>query len=358
VRAILQAANRGNVTIHTFDPRPLGSAPIGGADVMARMATETGGRRVANANEPSARLAQTLADASAYYLLGYTPTRGAADGKYRRIEVKVKRSGLRVVSRRGYWAAAPETVGPAAPAKPEEPGLREALTDIVEPRAGRAVDVWVGLTRAPEGATRVTVAWERSRQESAAAPHALEVERIERTAGVTTPRVVGEPITVAAATAGTFDLPPGQAMLLRLTARSQAGEVLDRWEQAVAHTKFGEALAFATPRFVRARSAFEARALENGGPGVPAASREFRRTDRVRVELDCYGAGADLAVTAELLNDRGARLTSLDVASPGNGRTALWLPTASLAPGLYVLRLEARTLGATAQERVAFRLIP
>src|SRR5262249_18761754 len=109
LKDVLQAANRGNVTIHVFDPRPVGrrpfgSAPLGGADVLQRLSHETGGRAIVNLNEPAKRLAQVIGDASAYYLLGYTPVRDMADGRFHRIEVKVKRPGVRVLARRGYWA--------------------------------------------------------------------------------------------------------------------------------------------------------------------------------------------------------------------------------------------------------------
>ena len=46
-----------------------------------------------------------MADASAYYLIGYTPTRRGNDGKFHEIKVRVKRRGVRVTARRGYWAA-------------------------------------------------------------------------------------------------------------------------------------------------------------------------------------------------------------------------------------------------------------
>ena len=41
---------------------------------------------------------------SAYYLLGYTSRNTAQDGRFRRIQVRVKNEGLRVEARAGYYA--------------------------------------------------------------------------------------------------------------------------------------------------------------------------------------------------------------------------------------------------------------
>jgi hypothetical protein len=43
-------------------------------------------------------------DMSAYYLLGYSSTNNVKDGRFRRIQVRVKREGFRVEARAGYFA--------------------------------------------------------------------------------------------------------------------------------------------------------------------------------------------------------------------------------------------------------------
>ncbi|MGH9201391.1 MAG: VWA domain-containing protein, partial [Vicinamibacterales bacterium] len=116
LKEVLQAANRANVTIHVLDPRPLGAVGFGGHSTLQRIAGETGGRAIVNTNDPSEELARVIGDASAYYLIGYTPTRQTNDGRFHRISVRVKRRGVDVVARRGYWAASEKELTAAAAA--------------------------------------------------------------------------------------------------------------------------------------------------------------------------------------------------------------------------------------------------
>ncbi len=65
------------------------------------LAGETGGLAFLNTNDFSAGLAQMGDDFSTYYSLGYRP-REPGDGRYHKIEVKVRRKGLKVRHRTGY----------------------------------------------------------------------------------------------------------------------------------------------------------------------------------------------------------------------------------------------------------------
>lgn len=71
---------------------------------MDHLAEETGGRAYYNRNDIDHGIATSVQDGSTYYSLGYYPTDKNWDGKFRKIEVKVLRSGLHVHSRRGYYA--------------------------------------------------------------------------------------------------------------------------------------------------------------------------------------------------------------------------------------------------------------
>jgi VWFA-related protein len=76
-----------------------------GPDDAARyLAEESGGFAVVNTNNLSAGFERVARENSSYYLLGYYSTNHTADGKARRNEIKVARSGVRVVHRASYRA--------------------------------------------------------------------------------------------------------------------------------------------------------------------------------------------------------------------------------------------------------------
>ena len=68
---------------------------------LLMMAEETGGQAIINTNDVGPGLDRVATDFKSYYSLGYTPTHSGS-GRYYKIEVKVKRKGLRVRHREGY----------------------------------------------------------------------------------------------------------------------------------------------------------------------------------------------------------------------------------------------------------------
>jgi VWFA-related protein len=75
------------------------------AAVLGRLAKETGGFLIENTNDLASGFARMQQERTTYYLLAYQPTNMSPDGKFRKIKVKVKRSGVTVRSRPGYVAA-------------------------------------------------------------------------------------------------------------------------------------------------------------------------------------------------------------------------------------------------------------
>ena len=71
---------------------------------LGELAQSTGGQLFENTNNLRTGFDRLESDLRNYYLLGYTPTNATYDGKFRTIEVRVKRPGLTVAARKGYFA--------------------------------------------------------------------------------------------------------------------------------------------------------------------------------------------------------------------------------------------------------------
>jgi VWFA-related protein len=71
-------------------------------DSLRTLAEETGGFAAVNSNDFGSAFRRIVNANSRYYVLGYYPPEAARDGRFHRIEVRVKRPGLRVSARRGY----------------------------------------------------------------------------------------------------------------------------------------------------------------------------------------------------------------------------------------------------------------
>jgi VWFA-related protein len=137
-REAIAAATRGNVAIYAIDPRGLtglgdelieiSSVPTDTSlglglqslqselrlsqDSLRVLADETGGFASLNRNDFDQAFARIVRENSTYYVLGYYPANERRDGRYRKVEVRVKRPGLTVRARKGYVAPrgrAPQT---------------------------------------------------------------------------------------------------------------------------------------------------------------------------------------------------------------------------------------------------------
>jgi VWFA-related protein len=71
---------------------------------LGQLADQTGGFLIRNTNDLKGRMSNIGEELRTYYLLSYTPKDQTVDGQFRRIEVKVKRSGVTVQNRKGYYA--------------------------------------------------------------------------------------------------------------------------------------------------------------------------------------------------------------------------------------------------------------
>jgi VWFA-related protein len=120
VRAAMQAAislaTRNNVAFYAFDPRGVVMNEVGyGAKqdnanaralrCLQQLATETGGFAATGSNDLTAAYDRLVQENSQYYVVGYYPAKPKDDGKFHKIEVRIRgRSDVSVVTRRGYFA--------------------------------------------------------------------------------------------------------------------------------------------------------------------------------------------------------------------------------------------------------------
>ena len=87
-------------------------------DTLRVLAEQTDGRAIVNRNDLAAGMKQIVRDTSAYYLIGYNSSQAPTDGKFHEIKVRVKRPGVQVRARKGYWALTAEETAATAPPKP------------------------------------------------------------------------------------------------------------------------------------------------------------------------------------------------------------------------------------------------
>jgi VWFA-related protein len=121
-------ANRAGAHFYTVDARGLNKGTAGSSiidepaafdsagpsnhfdlqeDGTNALAVDTGGMAIRNENNFGRALDVVQKDAGTYYVLGYAPANQTFDGKFRKIEVSVKRPGVKVRARRGYLALTP-----------------------------------------------------------------------------------------------------------------------------------------------------------------------------------------------------------------------------------------------------------
>jgi VWFA-related protein len=139
LKNLIEVANRSSVVIYSIDARGLQTAGLTAADstsgltqdqvsqqlsdrretlsetqdTLRYLAKETGGLAVVNSNDIGGGIKKMIDDQSGYYLIGYQPddsTFDAATRKFNKLTVRVKRPGLRVRYRSGFFGVADDTV--------------------------------------------------------------------------------------------------------------------------------------------------------------------------------------------------------------------------------------------------------
>lgn len=384
LRDIYAVANRNNTAIYTIDPRGIATSEfsieqnIGGAtdrmylsstiETLRTLALNTDGRAIVNRNDLAIGMKQIVRDASAYYLLGYNSTFTATDGKFHEIKVRVKRPGVQVRARKGYWAFtaddAARALAPPAPAVPK--AYESALATISQQSRSRVVRTWIGTEPSANGKTKVTFVWEpvvRTPGDAARGNDAPARVSLMAVGGDGAPYYRGHvpdgaPSPSARASKVSFDARPG-TIQLRLSVESADAEVLDTEVREVAVPDFSAPKTMlGTPQIFRARTVREYQQIKADPQATPTAAREFSRTERVFIRVPAPGAVEATALTAKLLNRAGQPMMDL-VGSPAAvapGAQEFDLVLASIPPGEYLVEITAPGENGPAKEVVGFRV--
>jgi len=391
LRNIYDTANRQNVAIYTVDPRGLAgfefdiNESVGfqtdskylssTMDTLRTLAENTDGRAIVNRNDIAAGMQQIARDSSAYYLLGYSSTQAPSDGKFHEIKVRVKRPGVQVRSRKGYWAlSAQETARALAPPKVVPKPVENALNAAVNrPSSAAVVRTWVGTTRGQNGKTRVTFVWEPIQKTpgDVASTRSEPVGRVSLMAvgldgspyyrGKIEPGAAAQSpgqINVSRGGSVSFEVDPGKVQL-RMSVEGVSSQVLDtETRELTVPDLTGPQAMLGTPAVFRARTLRDFQALKTDAEAMPVATREFSRTDRMLVRVPTFGpAGTSPTLSVHLLNRSGAAMSEISpTPGPKPDEQQFDVQLSSLAPGEYVVEIKATGDAGDAQQLVAFRV--
>jgi VWFA-related protein len=374
LEAVAAAASQSYCVFYTFDLNQRGapvteayaSETILASEIQARvaplatLAVETDGMMVIDAAARSGKALDALADqAQEYYLVGFVPSEDARlnRGKYRRVTIKVSRSGARVSARTGY------AVGPEA-----TPADRRRAIDTVlgAPfvQQGLKVDYTTYVMRAVEaGRHRVVLSLDVDLPVRSRADETADVVFVAR--DVRDGRVVASGTDTIAlpssarqgAPVGTgtwrvqFSVPAGM-YLMRTVVREPGGLVgsadrrldvrpLDGPDVSVSDLVIGSAL-----------GGLPVRPRAYTGSGLTGVLEAYGRTAvqleglSVKVELRRHPDDAPIASFA-------ADLDEPEQADSGgiSRRASFQLPLDSVPPGEYLARAVVTARGETVGER-------
>jgi VWFA-related protein len=354
-------------------------------DSLRSISEETGGFAIINKNDYRDAFGRVLQDSSSYYVLGYYPTNDKRDGRFRTVQVKVLKPGLTVRARKGYVAPR----GKAEPARSvgnnsTSPELRDALNSPI-PISGLSLAAFAAPFRgpAPNDAIALAIEVDGGTLNFTKTPEGLFASDIElslfasesnsgkiRDGSRNVLNLKLKPETYEAVKKGMFrvvsrlQLPPGKYQLrvgVREVNGGRLGTVLydldapDFSKQPLVMS--GIAITSAAASHVPTASAAQnVNEFKDILPAPPTAARDFSAADTLAIFTEIYdNAGSTphrVAITASVLSDEGKTVFStsderrseeLKGATGGYGY-ATKIPLNGMAPGRYVLRVEAKSL--------------
>lgn len=371
-------------------------------DSLRVLAEETGGFAALNSNDFTSAFERIQKENSTYYVLGYYPTNDRRDGNLRRIEVKVNRPGLDVRFRKGYLAPRGKAPTPDKRVEVKEgtpsdlaelmasplpvAGLR--LSVAAAPFRGKAPNATVSLVVQADGRDFAFQAKD-GKYEDALSVGVIALDPLSgKTRGglhhrLTMPLLPAsyqQVVRAGVRVTSRLEVPPGRYQL-RIAAAEANGK-----RQGVVHYDLEVPDFSAEPLtmsgiLVSSSLAGQTPTIAGGGnddllkalPGPPTVSREFRSSEELAILAEVYDNETKtphrVDITTSLRSDDGREVykhadehASSEIGGRGGGygHTAR-VPLKGLSPGLYVLKVEARSRlakGATVSREVQFRVTP
>lgn len=381
-RDLMDVANANNVSFYPVDARGLAAFdrdisenPVMGpaaeismvrdrVESLRTLADNTDGLAVVNTNDLDKGFQRIVDDMTSYYLLGYYSTNTKLDGKVRKIKVRVKRAGVDVRARRSYRAPTEQEIEEgtaqmtAAAAAVPASAVQAALNSIGSSRAGVPLRTAVSYAMVGGGARRAHV-WALAELD----PGLLrsdewlgggEVDVLLQSADGT--KIDQRTGTLAGGQRslnidlGEVTLPDGE-LVVRTRVKPSAGglPVSDTIRLTTSPDGDGPGV----PVLLR-------RGPATGVRYLPTADKQFRRTDRVRLELPSADAVSN--ASAEILDRAGKSMNIPVTTAVRSDGTLTWataeVALAPLAAGDYALRLKTERAGKSNEVVTGFRVIP
>ncbi|MGA2268831.1 MAG: VWA domain-containing protein [Bryobacteraceae bacterium] len=419
LEASINAAVKANVAIYPIDARGLMADPPGGGaskaasrgsgiysgsvyntqrasinnsqETLATLASDTGGKAFFDSNELSLGIVEAQQEYRSYYILGYYSTNLAADGKYRKITVKLNDNlSAKLEFRQGYYA---DKVWGKFNGQDKEQKLQEAM-NAGDPVTDIPLAVEVDYFRITPTAYFVPV--------SIKVPGSVIDLAQKRGGGETEFDFLGQILDDRKVAVGTvrdyikvkleagdaaklsrrnfhydagFTLAPGKYRMKFLVRENLSGKMGTFDMRFVVPDLAADSAVLKTSSVIwsnqreplkaavgAAEKEKGARKLARSNPlvvgeekVVPSVTKVFRRNQNMYISFDVYDAAPDpanlrarrVAVSMSLFNEKGAkafeagplRATELAATRPNAVPVQLQVPLKGLAPGRYTCQL-------------------
>ena len=365
-------------------------------DNLRVMSEETGGFAIINQNDLNAAFERIIEDNSNYYVLGYYPSNDKRDGRFRKVEVRVTRPGIRVQARNGYTAPKGKPAG-ATNAKADgkvPPEILEALASPI-PTGGVGLSVFAApfIGPAPKASVALAVEFapgslkfveQNGKFNEDIELHVLAIDasgKMQDGGPTTAPLKLSQASRDAVVANGfrivrRLTLPPGRYQI-RVAAKESNGRSVGTVTQLLDVPDFSKSalqlsgIAMTSISASRIPTGNSDAQLKDVLPAAPSARREFPVGDTLAIFAEVYDNQPTpphrVSISSAILAEDGREMFSatderssedLQGKKGGYGYTREF-PLGQLPRGRYVLRVSARALtgnGGTTTREVEFRI--